>query len=149
MNILKSYYKARTSGVFENDPTEQAKWLLSELSKHYYSRDDDSLIKATPTSQTSILADVEQLTKSETVVVEKGDQNIDSDLTKSSKIEQMLERSKHLEKLSILMDNIDRLQMVNDLKYKLKNYKEINVDEEVDNSNVKVKSKVKHVPGEL
>ncbi|KAH1011282.1 hypothetical protein HUJ04_000690 [Dendroctonus ponderosae] len=168
LTMLKLYYRSRTSDVFENDPAEQAKWLLSELSKHYYSRDDDSLIKATPTSQTSILADVEQLTKSKTVEAEKGDKNIHPDSTKSSKIIQILERSKQLEKLSILMENIDRLQMSQsedllNVLYKLKSSDDlipskerdqlksdtkihtnrIQVDEEIDNSNVK------HVPGEL
>ncbi|KAL1502333.1 hypothetical protein ABEB36_007489 [Hypothenemus hampei] len=64
LDLLRLYYKTLSGNdKFSNNPVEQTKWLLTELTKEYYSKNDDSLIKVTPASETTIVTDLEQLIK--------------------------------------------------------------------------------------
>ncbi|CAG9768168.1 unnamed protein product [Ceutorhynchus assimilis] len=146
LNILRVYYKTLSGDeIHLQDSVEQAKWLLSELSKEYYSQDDDSLVKPSPASETSILANVDQLTK------------------ETRKENQVLDKVFKLEKLSLLMDSLNELQMIENEEELLKVLTKINKkgglsikdeliknsDEENKDSDVKVQSEITHVPDEL
>lgn len=150
------YYKTLSGDeIHLHDPTEQARWLLNELSKEYYSKEDDSLVKAAPSSEISLLADIEQITSDKQDTPSKKDQAHD--------------RKLKLDRLSFLMDNLNQLQIFENQDFlstlskiqkglsdelvtrdKQKDSEEAkSTDKEGESADVKVKSEVKHVPDEL
>lgn len=63
--MLRIYYKTLNGNtVYLDSPLEQTRWLLSELTKEFYSKDtDDSLITPLPLEETSILTNIEKISE--------------------------------------------------------------------------------------
>ncbi|XP_066261807.1 ER degradation-enhancing alpha-mannosidase-like protein 3 isoform X2 [Euwallacea similis] len=61
LTMMRIYYKTlNPEGTHIDDPIEQTKWLLGELTKQYHAKDDD-LVSAAPASESSILANIEKV----------------------------------------------------------------------------------------
>lgn len=109
--MLRIYYKTLNGNtVYLDSPLEQTRWLLSELTKEFYSKDtDDSLITPLPPGETSILTNIEKIAEEirglkndPDVVVDKEFETLSSILLTHSKNQllQIIENRNFLDALS-------------------------------------------------
>lgn len=111
LTMLRIYYKTLNGNtVYLDSPQEQTRWLLSELTKEFYSKDtDDSLITPLPPGETSILTNIEKIAEEirglkndPDVVVDKEFETLSSILLTHSKNQllQIIENRNFLDALS-------------------------------------------------